>query len=170
MHQRSCAKGGAFYAKGQMGKKCKTDGQEGEPGEPAGFKKADGVRRRGWKRSLLVSLLVLLIGGGTAFYFVFDVASWQTLDIRKMTEIPQTGAIYDRNGEFVAKIQSAQDRVSIPLSEVPKDVRNAFLAAEDLRFYQHNGIDLIRIFGALRSNFRAGDYAEGASTISEMVF
>ncbi|MBR5109018.1 MAG: PBP1A family penicillin-binding protein [Clostridia bacterium] len=133
------------------------------------LKKLDGARRRGWKRAALLSFLLLLLGGGTAFYFVFDVSSWQTLDIRKMTEIPQTGAIYDRNGEFVAKIQSAQDRVSIPLSSVPKDVQNAFLAAEDLRFYQHNGIDLIRIFGALRTNFRSGDYAEGASTITQQL-
>ena len=133
------------------------------------LKKLDGVRRRRLGRGLLLSFLLLLVGGAAAFYFVFDVGSWQTLDIRKMTEIPQTGAIYDRNGEFVAKIQSAQNRVSVPLSQVPKDVQSAFLAAEDLRFYQHRGIDLIRIFGALRSNLRAGDYAEGASTITQQL-
>ena len=133
------------------------------------LKKLDGVKRRGLRRGALLFLALLLLGGAAAFYFVFDVGSWQTLDIRKLTEIPQTGAIYDRNGDFVAKIQSAQNRVSIPLSEVPKEVQNAFLAAEDLRFYQHNGIDLIRIFGALRSNLRAGDYAEGASTITQQL-
>ena len=133
------------------------------------LKKLDGVRRRGLRRGVLISLLLLLISSAAAFYFAFDVGSWQTLDMRKLTEIPQTGAIYDRNGEFVAKIQSAQNRVSVPLSEVPKEVQNAFLAAEDLRFYQHNGIDLIRIFGALRSNLRAGDYAEGASTITQQL-
>ena len=133
------------------------------------LKKLDGVKRRGLRRGALLFLALLLLGGAAAFYFVFDVGSWQTLDKRKLTEIPQTGAIYDRNGDFVAKIQSAQNRVSIPLSEVPKEVQNAFLAAEDLRFYQHNGIDLIRIFGALRSNLRAGDYAEGASTITQQL-
>jgi membrane peptidoglycan carboxypeptidase len=91
------------------------------------------------------------------------------LDIHKIVDLPQTGMIYDRNGRFVAKIQSAQDRVSVPLSSVPRDVQNAFLAAEDLRFYQHPGIDPVRIFGAIRSNLRSGDYAEGASTITQQL-
>ena len=133
------------------------------------LKTLDGIRRRGLKRTLLTAFLLLFFGGITAFYFVFDVGSWQRLDIEKIVNLPQTGAIYDRNGDFVAKIQSTQNRVSIPLSSVPKEVQNAFLAAEDLRFYQHFGIDPVRIFGALRANFRSGDYAEGASTITQQL-
>ena len=57
------------------------------------LKKLDGVRRRGLRRGVLISLLLLLIGGAAAFYFAFDVGSWQTLDMHKLTEIPQTGAI-----------------------------------------------------------------------------
>ena len=129
----------------------------------------DGVHRRGLKRGISSVFLTLLLGGAAAFYFLFDVGSWQQLDIRKIIDLPQTGAVYDQNGEFVAKIQSAQDRVSVPLSSVPKDVQNAFLAAEDLRFYQHPGIDPVRIFGALRANFRSGDYTEGASTITQQL-
>ena len=133
------------------------------------LKALDGIRRRALKRGLLTGLLLLLLGGAAAFYFLFDVGSWQRLDLQKIVNLPQTGAIYDRNGDFVAKIQSAQDRVSVPLSSVPKDVQNAFLAAEDLRFYQHFGIDPLRIFGALRSNLRSGEYAEGASTITQQL-
>ena len=170
MHQRRKRKGRrCLVRKGKWGRSVKRMNRRESREGLRELKKLDGIRRRGWKRGLLLSLLVLLIGGGAAFYFAFDVGSWQPLDIRKMTQIPQTGAIYDRNGEFVAKIQSVQDRVSIPLSEVPLEVQSAFLAAEDVRFYQHNGIDLIRIFGALRSNLRAGDYAEGASTITQQL-
>ena len=133
------------------------------------LKSLDGVRRRSLKRGIIFSFLILLLGGAAVFYFVFDVGSWQRLDIVKIVNLPQTGAIYDRNGDFVAKIQSTQNRVSIPLSSVPKEVQNAFLAAEDLRFYQHFGIDPVRIFGALRANFRSGDYAEGASTITQQL-
>ncbi|MDO5325164.1 MAG: PBP1A family penicillin-binding protein [Clostridia bacterium] len=133
------------------------------------LKTLDGIRRRGLKRTLLTAFLLLFFGGITAFYFAFDVGSWQRLDIEKIVNLPQTGAIYDRNGDFVARIQSTQNRVSIPLSSVPKEVQNAFLAAEDLRFYQHFGIDPVRIFGALRANFRSGDYAEGASTITQQL-
>lgn len=133
------------------------------------MKALDGIRRRAWKRGILAVFLISLLGGAAIFYFVFDVGSWQRLDLQKIVNVPQTGAIYDRNGEFVSKIQSTQDRVSVPLSSVPKDVQNAFLAAEDLRFYQHFGIDPLRIFGAIRSNFRSGDYAEGASTITQQL-
>ena len=132
-------------------------------------KKLDGIRRRALKRSLAAVFFALLLGGAAAFYFGFGVGSWQKLDIHKIVDLPQTGMIYDRNGRFVAKIQSAQDRVSVPLSSVPRDVQNAFLAAEDLRFYQHPGIDPVRIFGAIRSNLRSGDYAEGASTITQQL-
>ena len=105
------------------------------------LKTLDGIRRRGLKRGILAGVLLFLLGSASAFFFLFDIASWQRLDLQKIVNLPQTGAIYDRNGELVAKIQSTQNRVSVPLSSVPKDVQNAFLAAEDLRFYQHFGID-----------------------------
>ncbi len=133
------------------------------------LKKLDGIRRRGLKRGLLASFALLLLGGAAALYFIFGIGSWQRLDLNKIVHLPQTGAIYDRNGEFVAKIRSAEDRVSVPLSSVPIEVRSAFLAAEDLRFYQHFGIDPLRIFGALRANLRSGEYAEGASTITQQL-
>ena len=45
----------------------------------------------------------------------------------------------------------------------------AFIAAEDLRFYTHRGIDFYRILGALKSNFRSGRFVEGASTITQQL-
>ncbi|MBE5783185.1 MAG: PBP1A family penicillin-binding protein [Clostridiales bacterium] len=133
------------------------------------IKALDGKKKRVSKKTLLLSFLFLMAGAAAAFYFIFDVGSWQRLDLQKILSVPQTGAIYDRNGNFVTKIQSAQNRVSVPLSSVPVDVQNAFLAAEDLRFYQHSGFDLVRIFGAVAANFKSGDYSEGASTITQQL-
>ena len=144
------------------------DGKESRENQKD-LKRLDGIHRRSLKRGILSGLLILLLSGAAAFYFVFDVGSWQRLDLQKIVNIPQTGAVYDQNGDFVSKIQSTQDRVSVPLSSVPKDVQNAFLAAEDLRFYQHFGVDPLRIFGALRTNLRSGEYAEGASTITQQL-
>ena len=129
---------------------------------------ARGKKRRVGRRVAL-ALGLMALAGAAAFYFVFDVGSWQRLDLKKIVNIPQTGAIYDREGNFAAKIQSSQNRVSVPLSSVPKAVQSAFLAAEDLRFYQHFGIDPVRIFGALTANIRSGDYSEGASTITQQL-
>ena len=144
------------------------DGKESRENQKD-LKRLDGIHRRSLKRGILSGLLILPLSGAAAFYFVFDVGSWQRLDLQKIVNIPQTGAVYDQNGDFVSKIQSTQDRVSVPLSSVPKDVQNAFLAAEDLRFYQHFGVDPLRIFGALRTNLRSGEYAEGASTITQQL-
>ena len=87
-------------------------------------------KNRGKKALLL--LFSLLVFSAAAFYFIFDVGSWQRLDMTKIVNIPQTGAIYDMDGNFIARVQSTQNRVSIPLDQVPRDVQNAFLAAEDL--------------------------------------
>lgn len=132
------------------------------------LQRLDGVRGRR-RRRVLRALAALTVLGAAAFYFVFDVGHWQTLDLQKILNVPQTGAIYDREGRFVSRVQSSQNRVSVPLSDVPETVRAAFLAAEDLRFYRHPGVDPVRIFGAAAANLKAGGYAEGASTITQQL-
>lgn len=112
---------------------------------------------------ILFSLAVI---GFVGMYVVFDVPSWQPLDLSRITAAPQTGQMHDRNGELITKIRGAENRVIIPLEEIPLQTRQVFLAAEDLRFYQHHGIDFIRLFGALMANIREGSYAQGASTIT----
>lgn len=106
--------------------------------------------------------LVALLG----MYFAFDVPNWQRLDISKITAAAQTGRIYDSSGELVTKIQGTQNRVVVPFEDIPEHVRQAFLAAEDMRFYSHHGVDVVRLFGAVAANLRQGGYAQGASTIT----
>ncbi len=57
----------------------------------------------------------------------------------------------------------------VPLSAIPENVKNAFIAIEDKRFYSHGGVDYRRIAGAALKNALAGKYAEGASTISQQL-
>lgn len=110
-----------------------------------------------------VSLSLLLFVG---VYFAFDMHSWQPLDVSRITAAPQTGLMYDNAGVLITKIKGAENRVAVPLESIPANVRNVFLAAEDLRFYDHHGIDFVRLFGALLANIREGSYAQGASTIT----
>jgi len=133
------------------------------------LERLEGRKKRRPFRTLLIVFICLTAVGCAAFYFVFDVGNWQRLDLDKIRNIPQTGAIYDREGNFLTRIQTSENRVSVPLSSVPKDVQNAFLAAEDLRFYDHSGFDIVRIFGAVMANLRSGDYSEGASTITQQL-
>lgn len=113
--------------------------------------------------SVLTSLGIAALAGA---YFVFDVPSWQPLDISKITAAPQTGLMYDNAGELITKIRGAENRVVIPLESIPLQTQQVFLAAEDLRFYRHCGIDFVRLFGAVAANLKQGGYAQGASTIT----
>ena len=77
----------------------------------------------------------------------------------------QTSKLYAADGRFIAEI-GHERRTVVRLAEIPQVVRDAFITTEDKRFYQHAGIDWIRVFGALVANIRSGSWAEGFSTIS----
>ncbi|MDO8886122.1 PBP1A family penicillin-binding protein [Candidatus Oleimmundimicrobium sp.] len=80
----------------------------------------------------------------------------------------QTSKIYDSNGALIATFHAEQNRVIVPLSEIPEDMKNAIIAIEDERFYQHSGLDPRRIIGALLADIKAGGKpVEGASTITQ---
>lgn len=118
---------------------------------------------------VLVCLLGVVLIGAIIFYFVFDVANWQTLDISKLTQLAQTGSIYDKDGNYITALKGSEHRILATLDQIPLHVQQAFLAAEDLRFYKHPGFDIVRIFGAVMANLRSGSYAQGASTITQQL-
>jgi 1A family penicillin-binding protein len=120
-------------------------------------------------RYILLSLATLFIGSLVFAFFYLDVPNWQKLDVNKITSIAQTGSIYDAGGNFVSAIQGKENRTVIRLADVPLQVRQAFLAAEDLRFYSHFGVDPVRFFGALVANIKSGSFSEGFSTISQQL-
>ncbi len=69
--------------------------------------------------------------------------------------------------QVVRKIQSQPSYT--PLAQVPQIYKNAVIAAEDHRFYHHNGIDLLAIADALVRDFRAGEWVAGGSTITQQL-
>lgn len=78
------------------------------------------------------------------------------------------GKILDRTGALMGRLETVR-RQNVPLKQVPVFVRQAFIATEDRRFYQHNGLDT-RAFGrALSTNLRAGGTRQGFSTITMQV-
>ena len=79
---------------------------------------------------------------------------------------PQASEILARDGSLIAEI-GTQLRISVPLRSLPKYVAQAFVAVEDQRFYQHNGVDLVGIAGAIKDNI-LGD-RRGASTITQQL-
>ncbi len=78
------------------------------------------------------------------------------------------GKIVDRNDRFLGRIAIVR-RVNVPIDAIPLHVRQAFLATEDRRFYDHNGLDWRGLFRAIATNVRHLGVREGFSTITMQV-
>ena len=113
-----------------------------------------------------ILLAVLLLG---IFIWKLDLPNWQKLDLEKIHAQPRTTIVYDGNGEETAALYAAQNRRWISLAEIPQHVSAAFIAAEDQCFYEHGGIDLRRIFGALWHDIKTFSLSQGASTITQQL-
>ncbi len=76
--------------------------------------------------------------------------------------------VYARNGSVLGYLYR-EKRFLVALEDLNPSLVNAFLAAEDSSFYEHEGLDLTAIFRALGKNLTAGDIVQGASTITQQV-
>jgi penicillin-binding protein 1A len=76
--------------------------------------------------------------------------------------------IYSADGELIGEF-GEERRAVVKMSDVPKPMVNAILAAEDERFYQHRGVDYMGVARAALSNFASGGVRQGASTITMQV-
>jgi penicillin-binding protein 1A len=77
----------------------------------------------------------------------------------------QTSKLYAADGRFVAEIGNER-RTLVKLADIPDVVREAFLVTEDKRFYEHGGVDWLRVPGALLKDLRYRSFKEGFSTIT----
>jgi len=78
------------------------------------------------------------------------------------------GNVYDRNEHLIGHLANVR-RVNVPIGRVPKAVQDAFVATEDRRFYEHNGLDWHGVLRAVARNFSAGGIRQGFSTITMQV-
>jgi penicillin-binding protein 1A len=111
--------------------------------------------------------LVFLVGFGAYVYFA---ATLPTLpDVATYDEVAAaTSVIRAWDGTPLAEL-ATQRREILPFDKFPLQLVRAFLAAEDRRFYEHQGLDLRGIGRAVEANLRAGGVAQGGSTITQQV-
>ena len=126
-------------------------------------------RRRRRRRFLIAALLLFCLPVLAASVWIFSQDAWNALDLQKILTADESLLLTDRDGTVVSRLYQTENRVSIDASKLPKHVKDAFLAAEDARFYSHPGFDLIRICGAALNDLKAGSYVEGASTITQQL-
>jgi len=119
----------------------------------------------------LVLVLAVGIAGFVLFFAVklLKLDAWQEFDSDNILGAPETLIIYDKDDREALRLHAAEDRVSIDIKTIPQHVKMAFISAEDARFYDHPGIDLIRIAGAAWQDIKAGSYVQGASTITQQL-
>ena len=90
----------------------------------------------------------------------------QTPEPWQIVPLPQSSIIFARDGSMVATI-GRETRFDVSLRSLPKYVYQAFVAVEDQRFYQHDGVDLVGVAAAIKDNL-LGD-RRGASTITQQL-
>lgn len=113
----------------------------------------------------IVSVVLGLVAGGMYFYFTKDLPKISSLKDYRPPVITTVCSDDNRKiGEFFR-----QRRIIVPLSKMPKMLLDAFIAAEDARFYKHEGIDLFSIARAFLKNIEAGAIIQGGSTITQQV-
>ena len=110
-----------------------------------------------------LALLGAVIGIAKAF-----VDTAPTLDLAALDAQDKTSFIYDSEGNLITDYKGTEDRIMVSIDEIPEMLQNAFIAVEDARFYEHNGVDVKRIVGALVANFTSGS-TQGGSTITQQL-
>jgi penicillin-binding protein 1A len=112
-------------------------------------------------RALAVLVAIVSIASSCAYRYEtrdFDLS---------IPDSAQSSFIYDSNGTQITLLRTPENRVYKRIDEIPDLLKNAVVAIEDERFYQHKGYDLKGLIRSARSNVSAGGVSQGASTITQ---
>jgi penicillin-binding protein 1A len=116
---------------------------------------------------LLSAVALLGICTGAYFWYIWS-SNLPYVGSVKEYRPPIISEIYSDDGEVIGKFWEER-RIVIPLEQVPEHMIQAFVAAEDSRFFEHEGVDVISIARAFIKNISAGKIEQGGSTITQQV-
>src|SRR5262252_8672600 len=128
------------------------------------------IRFFGWIFALgtVLFLVGIAAAAGLFWHFSKDLPDYSQL---QDYEPPVMTRVHASDGALVAEY-ARERRLYLPIQAIPKLVLNAFIAAEDKNFYEHNGVDvsgIARAFVAYVQNYGSGRRPQGASTITQQV-
>ncbi|MFD1360532.1 transglycosylase domain-containing protein [Lentibacillus salinarum] len=122
-----------------------------------------------WKKILLIiGITILAIGVGVGALFTYYIATAPEIDASKL-DSPYSSKIYDKDGELFADLAAGEQRTKVNYEELPEVLVDAVLSTEDARFFDHPGIDIWRVGGAVVANIKNGFGSEGGSTITQQL-
>lgn len=126
-------------------------------------------QRKGLVKKIILSIVALgvamLVAG--AGLFAYYVSSAPELD-ENLLKDPLSSVFHDKNGDVFATI-GAENREYVKYEDIPQEMIDAIIATEDVRFFEHSGMDFYRLGGAVLANLTRGFGAEGGSTITQQV-
>src|SRR5690606_4179197 len=129
---------------------------------------------RAWARLVLwcaLGVLGLVLAGAVGVYFTLEHVARDLPSVNKLKagyEPPQITRFTARDETLLAS-EFTERRTVIAFDKIPDAAKLAFLAAEDARFYEHEGLNYLGMLRALWANFRAGRTVQGGSTITQQV-
>lgn len=119
---------------------------------------------------LLLGITAVTVVG---IYVLSIIRSSPELDVQAIQSLNQPSILYDDQGNFMDNVITREQRYVVKSEEIPDNLKKAFVAIEDERFYEHKGIDIKRIFGVIASNIKGklsgSNTVQGASTITQQL-
>jgi penicillin-binding protein 2A len=115
------------------------------------------------KGGLILCITIAVLAAG---FLAFIMPETNISNLKDQLE--RSTEIYDENGDLASKV-TANKTEGISIKEIPDHVKNAVIAIEDQRFYEHNGIDYQAITRAFYMNLKALAIKEGGSTITQQL-
>lgn len=114
----------------------------------------------------IIALVVMIVGSVGVYIYLGE-------------DLPQISSLNDYRPPIISTVYSSDNRkigefyrerrIVIDLTDIPDRLKEAFIAAEDARFYKHRGIDFVSIVRAFFKNLEAGAIVQGGSTITQQV-
>ena len=115
---------------------------------------------------ILATIFAGLVGGG-----IFEVMkkSPKVNPENIKYEMSENSTIVDKDGNEIDSIETNENRDIVKIEKVPDNLKNAFVAVEDRRFYKHGGIDPMSIVGSALENLKSGSIVRGGSTLTQQL-
>lgn len=115
--------------------------------------------------SIACIVVTLSALSGAYFYVSRSLPKFDSLDDYRPPAITR---VYSEDGQTIAEFYKER-RIVVPINRLPQKLIQAFVAAEDANFFEHQGIDPVSIFRAALKNIEAGGIVQGGSTITQQV-
>lgn len=145
----------------KLGKNISRINNEGD-----NFKKVTNVKKRKIIKFIILAIFILIIV--LAVKTGISISSWQNLAQDMIVNTPSS--VLDTDGNVIAEIGNGKNTNNVSLSEIPDNLKNAYIAIEDQRFYKHSGVDLPRTGAAIFSYIRnLGSSSFGGSSITQQL-